>query len=123
MNRLVTTCLQTCNNLCVFKRVRPASTLISELKINDATRSTTHYQHLWIRKSFLEFDYCNNCLKVVSVTYKQICSLKTRCICYNIDFNSTAHVETCSRVAQLRDVIVLRTLEEQLKTLLIYCLQ
>ena len=46
-----------------------------------------------IRKGFLEFDVCNDRLKLVLVTCKQFCSLTERCgVSHMMDFKNTSHV-------------------------------
>ena len=79
---------------------------LTELKIDDVASCTTQCQCLRTRKSFLKFNYGNNCLKVVLVTYKQFCSLKWWCVCYKIDYDNNAHVKICSHVAHW-DVVML----------------
>ena len=49
-------------------------------------------------KKLLEFEYCNNRLKLVLETCKQFCSLKRCVVCYRMDFNNTFHVETYSTI-------------------------
>ena len=53
-----------------------------------------------IRKSFLEFDYGNDCLKLGLVTCKQFCSLKRCGVCFQMGIINAFHVVTCFRVAQ-----------------------
>ena len=67
---------------------------------------------MWIRENFLEFNYCNNRLKLVLVTYKQFCLLKRCGVCYKMDFNNNSHVVTCFRVArEFRLCLVWRCVE------------
>ena len=51
------------------------------IKINDAATQRRDV-NIYRRKSFLEFDYCNNGLKLVLVTCKQFCSPKRFGVCY-----------------------------------------
>ena len=64
-----------------------------------------------LEKSFFEFDYCNNRLKLVLPNCKQFCSLKRCDVCYSMDFSNTFHDVTCFCAAQKTWCFALRCIE------------